>query len=227
MTTSDFYPMDDLPAMASHRHSLSSESTSVLKDLRHRRKDGTFIHVEIAARHIEYDGRPATLAVITDVSERVRVDRARVAAEEQLRASQRLEAVGKLTGGVAHDFNNIPMVIMANVDAVLESAGIDPETRRNMERIGGAAERATQLTRQLLAFSRKQTLRPQKTSLNDLVVATGCSAAADTRRTHRDQFAAGRRPLDDQYRSRPGRGGNHQPLHQRQGRDAGAAGASS
>lgn len=81
--------------------------------------------------------------------------------------------MGKLTGGVAHDFNNILMVIMANVDAILDEQDVAPETRQSIERIGGAAERATQLTRQLLAFSRKQTLRPEKINLNDLVVATG------------------------------------------------------
>jgi PAS domain S-box-containing protein len=173
MTMSDFYATDDLPAAAVLQRSYSSTETSLLDNLRHRKKDGTFIDVEMAVRLLEYDGRPATLAVISDVSDRVRGERARAAAEEQLRASQRLDVVGKLTGGVAHDFNNILMVIMANVDAVLDVPDVAPETRQSIERIGGAAERATQLTRQLLAFSRKQTLRPEKTNLNDLLVATG------------------------------------------------------
>ncbi len=173
MTMSDFYATDDLPVAAVHQRSYSSAETSLLDNLRHRKKDGTFIDVEMAVRLLEYDGRPATLAVISDVSDRVRGERARAATEEQLRASQRLDVVGKLTGGVAHDFNNILMVIMANVDAVLDVPDVSPETRQSIERIGGAAERATQLTRQLLAFSRKQTLRPERINLNDLVVATG------------------------------------------------------
>lgn len=173
MTMSDFYATEDLPVVATQRAAFSSENTTILKNLRHLRKDRTFIDTEMAIRLIEYDGKSATLAIITDVSDRVRGERARAAAEEQLRASQRLDVVGKLTGGVAHDFNNILMVIMANVDAVLEAEDVASETRRNIERIGGAAERATQLTRQLLAFSRKQTLRLQETNLNDLVVATG------------------------------------------------------
>lgn len=172
MTMSDFYAAEDQQALADGQRAYSSDS-SLLKNVRHRRKDGTFIDVEMAVRLLEYDGRPATLAVISDVSDRVRGERARAAAEEQLRASQRLDVVGKLTGGVAHDFNNILMVIMANVDAILDGQDVLPETRLSIERIGGAAERATQLTRQLLAFSRKQTLRPEKINLNDLVVATG------------------------------------------------------
>ncbi|MFN4016102.1 MAG: PAS domain S-box protein [Reyranella sp.] len=173
MKMSDLHAAEDLPAPAALQRSSSSTDTSLLNNIRHRRKDGTLIDVEMAVRLLEYDGRPATLAVISDVSERIRSEREHVAAEEQLRASQRLDVVGKLTGGVAHDFNNILMVILANVDAVLDSDEVALETRRSIERIGGAAERASQLTRQLLAFSRKQTLRPEKTNLNDLVVATG------------------------------------------------------
>ena len=173
MTMSDFYAPEDVQNLAASHRSHSSDDSSILKNVRHRKKDGTFIDVEMAVRLLEYDGRPATLAVMSDVSERVRGERARAAAEEQLRASQRLDVVGKLTGGVAHDFNNILMVIMANVDAILDGQEVLPETRQSIERIGGAAERATQLTRQLLAFSRKQTLRPEKINLNDLVVATG------------------------------------------------------
>jgi PAS domain S-box-containing protein len=93
--------------------------------------------------------------------------------EEKTLQSQKLEAIGKLTGGVAHDFNNILMVIMASVDAVLEDEEIATGLKVPIEQIGGAAERAAQLTRQLMAFSRKQVLRPQRTNLNDLVVATG------------------------------------------------------
>jgi PAS domain S-box-containing protein len=92
--------------------------------------------------------------------------------EEQLRQSQRLDAVGKLTGGVAHDFNNILMVIAANVEALQEEV-VDRQVAERLERIGGAARRAADLTRQLLAFSRKQTLRPQITDLNALITVTG------------------------------------------------------
>ena len=92
--------------------------------------------------------------------------------EEQLRQSQRLDAVGKLTGGVAHDFNNILMVIAANVEALQEEV-VDKQMAERLERIGGAARRAADLTRQLLAFSRKQTLRPQITDLNALITVTG------------------------------------------------------
>jgi PAS domain S-box-containing protein len=93
--------------------------------------------------------------------------------EAQLRQSQKMEAVGQLTGGVAHDFNNILMVIMANVDALEEEKKLAPQLGDRIKGIGEATQRAADLTRQLLAFSRKQALRPQRTDINGLVTSTG------------------------------------------------------
>ena len=92
--------------------------------------------------------------------------------EEQLRRSQRMEAIGQLTGGVAHDFNNILMVILANVEALEEDEKLDPRLRDRVDGIGDATERAADLTRQLLAYSRKQALRPQRTDINELIATT-------------------------------------------------------
>jgi PAS domain S-box-containing protein len=94
--------------------------------------------------------------------------------EEQLRQSQKMDAVGQLTGGVAHDFNNIMMVIMANVEALEEEQeGLDRYLQDRIQGIAKATQRASDLTRQLLAFSRSQPLRPQLMNINDLVVGTG------------------------------------------------------
>jgi PAS domain S-box-containing protein len=93
--------------------------------------------------------------------------------EEQLRQALKMEAVGQLTGGVAHDFNNILMVIMANIEVLEEEEKLDPSVLERIKEITKATQRAAELTRQLLAFSRKQALRPQRTDINDLVAATG------------------------------------------------------
>jgi PAS domain S-box-containing protein len=93
--------------------------------------------------------------------------------EGQLRQAQKMEAMGQLTGGVAHDFNNILMVILANVDALEEDEELASELRDRIEEIAKATERAADLTRQLLAFSRKQALQPQRTDVNLLVMTTG------------------------------------------------------
>ncbi len=92
--------------------------------------------------------------------------------QAQLRQAQKMEAVGQLTGGVAHDFNNILMVIMARAEALEEEEKLEPGVIADIQAIRGATERAASLTRQLLAFSRKQPLRPQMTNINDLVGMT-------------------------------------------------------
>jgi PAS domain S-box-containing protein len=92
--------------------------------------------------------------------------------EAQFRQAQKMEAVGRLTGGVAHDFNNILMVIMANVDALAEDERLPPDLRKRIAGLERATKRASGLTRQLLAFARRQTLRPEWTDVNELVSAT-------------------------------------------------------
>ena len=137
-----------------------------------RKKDGTIIDVEMTQRQIQLDGRAALLTAAHDVTEQVDADKARRAAEDQLRQAQKMEAVGQLTGGIAHDFNNILMVVMANVDALLDEH-LDAGLTKRVADIDKAVGRATGLTRQLLAFSRKQALHPQQTDLNTLVADTG------------------------------------------------------
>ncbi len=92
---------------------------------------------------------------------------ARMHLEEQLRNAQQLEAIGRLAGGVAHDFNNILSIIMGHGELLL--AGADERARTGLEQIRRAAERAASLTQQLLAFSRKQVLQPKVLDLNEAV----------------------------------------------------------
>src|SRR5207248_1167529 len=89
--------------------------------------------------------------------------------EQQLRQAQKMEAVGRLAGGIAHDFNNLLMVISGYSEFLLERIGPDAQLRGPAREIASAAERATSLTRQLLAFSRKQMLAPKILDLNEVV----------------------------------------------------------
>ena len=122
------------------------------------------------ADHPTRNGGIVTLG--TDITDQVEAERLREAEEARLRQSQKMEAVGHLTGGVAHDFNNILMVILANVDALLDEDDAVADPRPHLQRISGAANRAAQLTRQLLAFARKQNLVLKRTNLNELVSNT-------------------------------------------------------
>ena len=103
-----------------------------------------------------------TWGITRDVTERMHL-------EEQLRNAQQLEAIGRLAGGVAHDFNNILSIIMGHGELLLMSAGADDRTRNGLEQIRRAADRAASLTQQLLAFSRKQVLQPKVLDLNEAV----------------------------------------------------------
>jgi len=94
---------------------------------------------------------------------------ARIHWEEQLRNAQQLEAIGRLAGGVAHDFNNILSIIMGHGELLLATAGDDERARNGLEQIRRAADRAASLTQQLLAFSRKQVLQPKVLDLNEAV----------------------------------------------------------
>ena len=89
--------------------------------------------------------------------------------EEQLRNAQQLEAIGRLAGGVAHDFNNILSIIMGHGELLLATAGDDERARNGLEQIRRAADRAASLTQQLLAFSRRQVLQPKVLDLNEAV----------------------------------------------------------
>jgi two-component system, cell cycle sensor histidine kinase and response regulator CckA len=89
--------------------------------------------------------------------------------EEQLRNAQQLEAIGRLAGGVAHDFNNILSIIMGHGELLLAAVGEDERARNGLEQIRRAADRAASLTQQLLAFSRKQVLQPKVLDLNEAV----------------------------------------------------------
>jgi PAS domain S-box-containing protein len=127
------------------------------------RKDGSrfWANAIIDAIHDDQGVVIGFAKVTRDLTERRQI-------EEQLRQAQKMEAVGHLTGGVAHDFNNILTAVMANLDFIADAARSD-RVRRHAAAALRAAERGAQLTQQLLAFSRHQRLEPKPTDLNRLV----------------------------------------------------------
>jgi len=143
---------------------LSRRSDSYEVEYRLRRVDDSYATVLDRAYIIYSKTEQPIRAVgaITDLSDRR-------ALEEQFRQAQKMEAVGRLAGGVAHDFNNILMVIKAYTEVMQEQLGPEHGFRKNLDQVQKAAERAAALTLQLLAFSRKQVLLPRIIDLNSVV----------------------------------------------------------
>jgi PAS domain S-box-containing protein len=129
------------------------------------RADGKPVQLEVKASPIEYEGQASIVAIGRDVTERMQL-------EEQLHQAQKLEAVGQLTGGIAHDFNNLLTVIVCNLDLLKELPKVPPAAIQSIDLALNAALRGADLTRQLVAFARRQTLMPQAFSLNERVRAT-------------------------------------------------------
>ncbi|HWR53052.1 MAG TPA: PAS domain S-box protein [Bryobacteraceae bacterium] len=125
-----------------------AQLTSASLDVAARRRDGTGFPVEMSVRGVELQGRRLTVAVITDATERKRL-------EEQLRQTQKLESLGVLAGGIAHDFNNLLTGMMGNASLVLDEMPPGHPNRRALDGVIRAAESAAHLTRQLLAYAGK------------------------------------------------------------------------
>jgi PAS domain S-box-containing protein len=135
----------------------------VKSDWRFRRKDGTIFKGEVNSRRLS-DSR--VLGVVRDVTDRLKL-------EEQLRQSQKMQAVGQLAGGVAHDFNNLLTIILTYSDLLIERPGpADPMWGAGIAAIRDAGERAALLIRQLLLFSRKAVLEPKVIDLNEVLQDT-------------------------------------------------------
>ena len=132
----------------------------------HQSKNGRTFEVETISHELMYAGKRVRLVVTQDISERRQL-------EGQLRQAQKMEAVGRLAGGVAHDFNNLLMVIKGHTELLLSALEPVAQFTKKIEQIDRAADRATALTRQLLAFSRMQVLQPQVIKLNSIVEEMG------------------------------------------------------
>jgi len=137
----------------------------------YRRKDGTTLPVLVKDRVIrDKGGRIIGIrSTVEDITERRRSEEALRKSEEQLRQWQKVEAIGRLAGGIAHDFNNLLMTIKGCSEILLQECDAQDPRREEAEEIQKAAERATSLTRQLLAFGRRQILQPQVLDLNKVV----------------------------------------------------------
>jgi two-component system cell cycle sensor histidine kinase/response regulator CckA len=161
MTIKDIRPPEGVPTLLA---AVREPAPAEFGVWRHKKKSGEIITVEITTHTFMLDGRACRLAVGRDLTERLRL-------EEQLRQSQKMEAVGRLAGGVAHDFNNVLSVVLGYSEMLLGDMKPGEPLRDDVEEIRKAGKRAADLTRQLLMFSRQQVLEPRVLDLNDVLAS--------------------------------------------------------
>ncbi|MFV0492096.1 MAG: PAS domain-containing protein [Pseudorhodobacter sp.] len=159
----NIHPEDFDHVIASVQEAIDTNANDWASRYRFRRADGRWAMVhERGAVVRNQQGQPKQLlGTMTDITEEINN-------EERRRNSQKLEAIGQLTGGVAHDFNNLLTVILGNSDILIESLPEGSHAQRMARMILQAAQRGEELTEQLLAFSRRQNLRPKIVDINEL-----------------------------------------------------------
>ncbi len=171
------HPVSVLFPPASHDQETSSSDraavgdTTQAYDTTHRRKDGSFVEVSVKFSPVR-DITGAVIAsamVAKDLTATRQAEAIHRRTEEQFRQAQKMEAVGRLAGGVAHDFNNLLTVILSYSQFAIEDLKPGDPLRDDMMQIDQAGRRATELTRQLLAFSRQQMLQPRVLDINQIL----------------------------------------------------------
>ncbi len=135
----------------------------------HRRRSGESFPAIVVLRRLEFSGTSALQATVRDISKIIQEDKEKAELEQQYRQAQKMQAVGLLAGGVAHDFNNLLTVINSYAGFALGDLHEGDPMRADMQAILDAGERAATLTRQLLAFSRKQVMESRVVDLNEIV----------------------------------------------------------
>ena len=166
----DLLHPDDRTQFRELAYEAMEKASSFRWEGRVRLHSGEIRYVQIVARDQRRpDGTVLSDGLIVDVTDRRVAEQRLRESEEQLRHTQKMEAVGRLAGGVAHDFNNLITIIRASAGFLLEDTGEADPRRDDVHQIAAAADRAAALTRQLLTFSRRQSLRTQPLDLNEIV----------------------------------------------------------
>lgn len=164
-----FHAADEKRVIEALANAINRREQVTLNNARMIRLDGSEIIAEIVALPSDFHGRTAAQLIVRDITARVQAETEREKLSEQLRQSQKMESIGRLAGGVAHDFNNILTGIIGYLDLLIGGQASGADQHEIFRDIRQAAERAAQITKQLLGFSRRQIISPQVLDLNQTI----------------------------------------------------------
>lgn len=170
MNISDLEALESTAETVFHLQTVTAQGEDRF-ETRQRRKDGSFFDVEVSVQYRSVESGQFVV-FLNDITERKRAEEEKTKLQFQLLQAQKMESVGRLAGGVAHDFNNMLTVIIGHADLALRKIDPSQPLRADLEEIRSAASHSADLTRQLLAFARKQTVTPQVLDLNEAVAVT-------------------------------------------------------
>ena len=158
----------DLSAEAKQTKKVLQDNFSTYIPIRyHRKKDGRIFPVEITTNFLKLKNQKIHISNIRDISVRIEAEKESKNLEEKLSQAQKMESVGRLAGGVAHDYNNALTTIMGFTELAMMDADPEGPLHKDLDEVFKAGKRAKDITRQLLAFARKQTIAPKVLDLNE------------------------------------------------------------
>lgn len=169
MSIEDLHLMTDLPDTGRPLPAIAPDGEIFNREATFRRKDGTYGTGMCSIQKLMLDSQECTLLVMQDITEYKQAAEEKEHLQAQLIQAQRMESIGRLAGGIAHDFNNMLCVILGRAQLSLDHLDPTLPLCRNILEIKKAAERSADLTRQLLAFARRQTVNPVTIDLNQTV----------------------------------------------------------
>ena len=163
------HPDDREMVMERHHRRLQGEEIPDMYDFRVIHKSGAVRWADVNVALIEWEGHPASLNFLYDITARKVAEEEQERLQNQLTQAQKMEAVGRLAGGVAHDFNNMLNVILGNAELAMGELDSAQSVHEDLLEIQKAAQRSSNVVRQLMAFARKQTVAPEVLDLNETV----------------------------------------------------------
>jgi PAS domain S-box-containing protein len=169
LDVSAIHPQEHLPEIIAVFDSLVRRERTLIEDIPCQRRDGSIVYTDVNAVPIVIEGNNCLAGFFRDITARKQADKEHDKLEKQLLQAQKMESVGQLAGGVAHDYNNMLNVILGYTEMALEGIDINQPLHDELMEVYRAAQRSAEITRQLLAFARKQTIAPVVLDLNDTI----------------------------------------------------------